>query len=177
MCIDVAIFLDVAAYLGLILLRVLVVRVHGCLLLEVLESWPHLQSLLQVVERGVLQARVAYEVVELVARFDDVQVQNVIKTHDILLLQNSNIPVDIQVLKVLFPAVKADDAHDVAKNLLKRCSLTTVLVGAIESALDDNRVEVGEDFVFFKDHGARPRAIVDGEVKDPLMRRGLPDIV
>ena len=48
------------------------------LLLEVLQGGLHLQALLQVVERRILQATIADQVVELMAGFNDIQIQNVV---------------------------------------------------------------------------------------------------
>ena len=146
------------------------------LLLKVLEGGLHLQAFLQVVKGRVLQAAIADKVVELVASFDNIQIQNVIEAHDILLLQDANVAIDIQVFQVLFPHIKANDSNDVAQDLLKGCPLSIVLVSPIQRALDYDRVKVGEHLVFLKNHGARPGAIVDSKVEDPLVRRSLPNV-
>ena len=65
------------------------------------------------------------------ASLDDIQIEYVIKTHYILLLQDANIAIDIQVFQVLLPSVKAYNANDVAKNLLKGSALAIVLVCAV----------------------------------------------
>ncbi len=83
------------------------------LLLVVLQGRLHLQALLQVKERRVLQATVAHQVVELVPRLDDVQVQDVVQTDDILLFENTDVAIDVQVFQVLLPHVKANDSDNV----------------------------------------------------------------
>ena len=65
------------------------------------------------------------------ASLDDIQIEYVIKTHYILLLQDADIAIDIQVFQVLLPSVKAYNANDVAKNLLKGSALAIVLVCAV----------------------------------------------
>lgn len=82
---QVAFFLGEAAQVGVDLL-VLSMRLEVRLLLEMLERGFYLETLLEVVEGCVLEARVAHEVVELVARFNDVQVQNVVEANDVFLL-------------------------------------------------------------------------------------------
>ena len=77
---------------------------------------------------------------------------------------------------MLLPHVKANDADDVAQDLLQCSTLSIVLIGPIECALDNDRIKVGEYFVFLEDHGASPRAIVDGKVEYPLVRRCLANI-
>ena len=65
------------------------------------------------------------------ASLNDIQIEYVIKTHYILLLQDADIAIDIQVFQVLLPSVKAYNANDVAKNLLKGSALAIVLVCAV----------------------------------------------
>ena len=65
------------------------------------------------------------------ASLDDIQIEYVIKTHYILLLQDADIAIDIQVFQVLLPSVKAYHANNVAKNLLKGSALAIVLVCAV----------------------------------------------
>ena len=68
------------------------------LVLEVLQSGLHLQSFLQVVERGVFEATVADKVVQLVPGFDYIQVQSIVEPNYILFLQDAYISIYIQVL-------------------------------------------------------------------------------
>ena len=60
---------------------------------------------------------------------------------------------------------------------MERSPLATVFVGAVNRALNDDRVEVGEHFVFLEHHGACPGAVVDCEVENPLVRSSLAHIV
>ena len=53
---------------------------------------------------------------------------------------------------MLFPHIKAYDPHDVAEDLLQGRTLATILVSAIQGALNDDGVEVGEDLIFLKNH-------------------------
>ena len=77
---------------------------------------------------------------------------------------------------MLLPHVKADNSNNFTKSLLQGATLPVVLVGSVQRALNDNRVEVGEDFVFLKDHRARPRAVVDCKVEHPFVGCSLPHI-
>ena len=56
------------------------------LLLEVLQGRLHLQALLQVVVSRVFQPAVADKVVELVARLDNVEIEDIVKANDVLFL-------------------------------------------------------------------------------------------
>ena len=78
---------------------------------------------------------------------------------------------------MLLPHVEAYHAYYIPQYLLQRCTLTVVLVGAIKRALDYDGVEVGEHLVLLKHHGPSPRAVVDSEVKHPLVRRSLAHII
>ena len=65
------------------------------------------------------------------ASFDDIQIENVIKTHHILLLQDADVAIDVQVFQVLLPSVKAYHANNVTKNLLKGSALAIVFICAV----------------------------------------------
>lgn len=146
------------------------------LLLKVLQGGLHLQAFLKVVKGCILQTAIAYKVVELVASLDDIQIQNVIQAYDVFFLQDANVAINVQVFQVLFPHIKANDADDVAQDLLQGRPLPIVLICPIKSALDYDRVKVGEHFVFLEHHRAGPRAIIDSKVEDPFVRRCLPNI-
>lgn len=78
---------------------------------------------------------------------------------------------------MLFPPIKTNDANYIPQNLLQSCALAFVLNSAIKSALNDDGVEVGKNFVLLQDHRASPRAIVNSEIEDPLVRGRLPNVV
>ena len=113
----------------------------------------------------------------MVARLDDVQIQYVVESHNILLFQDADVAIDVQVFQVLLPAVEANYAYYVAKNLLQSGALAIVFICTVQGALDDNLVKVSKDFVLLEDHGSCPRTVVDGEVQNPFMGGGLPDVV
>ena len=113
----------------------------------------------------------------MVARLDDVQIQYVVESHNILLFQDADVAIDVQVFQVLLPAVEANYAYYVAKNLLQSGALAIVFICTVQGALDDDLVKVSKDFVLLEDHGSCPRTVVDGEVQHPFMGGGLPDVV
>ena len=69
---------------------------------------------------------------------DDIQIQNVVESDNVLLFQNADVAIYIQVLQVLLPHIEADNSHDVPKNLLERRTLPIVLVRAVKSALNND---------------------------------------
>lgn len=89
------------------------------LLLEVLEGGLDLQTLLQIEEGGVLQTTVADKVVKLVSSLDNVKIEDVVESDDVLLLEDANVAIDVQVLQVLLPHVEADDLDNLAQDLLQ----------------------------------------------------------
>ena len=77
------------------------------------------------------------------ARLNDVEVENVLSVDYVLLLENADVSVDVQILQVLLPLVEANHLHDRHQNFLQ------TLVGAVQTALDDNLVVIRKDFVSF----------------------------
>ena len=67
----------------------------GLELLEVLKGRFHLETFLEIKEGSVLESTVANQVVKLVSRLDDVQVENVVESDDIFLFENSNVAIDV----------------------------------------------------------------------------------
>ena len=78
---------------------------------------------------------------------------------------------------MFFPAIKSDNSDNIAKYLLQSGALPVVLICTVQGALDDDLVKVSKDFVLLEDHGSCPRTVVDGEVQNPFMGGGLPDVV
>ena len=64
-------------------------------LLVLLQGRFHLKTLLQVVECSIFEPTVADKVIKLVSSLYDVQVEDVVQANNILLLQNSNVPIDV----------------------------------------------------------------------------------
>ena len=86
------------AWLLMLLNLLLMLLLLLLLVLEVLQGGLHLQSFLQVVERGVFEATVADKVVQLVPGLDYIQVQSIVEPNYILFLQDAYISIYIQVL-------------------------------------------------------------------------------
>ena len=152
--VQASLLLHVAVQTGWLGARLLLLHLLMLLLLvlEVLQGGLHLQAFLQVVESGVLQPTVAYQVIKLVPGLDNIQIQSVIKPNYILLLEDANVSIDIQVLQVLLPHIKAYHAHYIAQYLLERRPLPIVLIRPVKRALYDYRIKVRENFVFFENH-------------------------
>ena len=102
---------------------------------------------------------------------EDIQVENILERNYILFFQNANISINIQVFKMLLPLFIPNDFDNVEERLLQG------LLSIVHGALDDNLIVAWENFVFFEDHWAVPRAVVDGEVNDPLMRNRVWDVL
>lgn len=79
----------------------------------------NVESLLQVKKRGVFEPTVANEVIQLVARLNDVEIQNIVGVDYVLLLENADVSVDVQILEVLLPLVEANHLHDRHQNFLQ----------------------------------------------------------
>ena len=73
------------------------------------QSWLDLQTFLEVEKCRVLETRVADQIVQLVSRFDYIKILNVVVADDVLLFEDSNVPIYVQVLQVLLPLFKTDD--------------------------------------------------------------------
>ena len=83
-----------------LLLHELIVILRGHVLtwnrlLVLLQGRFHLKTLLQVVKCSIFEPTVADKVIKLVSSLYDVQVEDVVQANDILLLQNSNVPIDV----------------------------------------------------------------------------------
>ena len=70
--------------------------------------------------------------------FNNIQIQNVIEPNYVFFFQDADIAINIQVLQVLLPHIEADDTDDVSEDLLERCTLSIVLICAVECALDND---------------------------------------
>jgi len=78
---------------------------------------------------------------------------------------------------MLFPHIKADDAHHIFQDILESCALSVVFICSIDRALYYDWVEVGEHLVFFENHWACPGAIVNSKVEYPFVSCRLANIV
>ena len=79
------------------------------------------------------------------ASLNDIKIENVVEADHVLLLQDSYVPINIQILQVLLPLIKAYDGHDGAQNLLQVVGTVRILViTGIQGALDYDLVKVGE---------------------------------
>lgn len=76
----------------------------------------------------------------------NVEIQNEIWAHDVLLLQDTDVPIDIEIFEMLFPLFKPYNLDDRMKHVLER------LVYVVYSALNDLLVVMSKHFVFFKNH-------------------------
>ena len=64
---------------------------------------------------------------------------------------------------MFLPLLEANDCNDGGQNVLEG------LVSILSGALDDVLVVVWEHFVFFEDHSASPRTVVNCKVDYPLV--------
>ena len=87
---------------------------------------------------------------------NDVKVEDVVETYNILFFQDSNVSVYIKVFQVFLPLIKTYDVDYGSKDLLKVVGSHDWFICRIQSALYDDLVKVGEHFVFLKDHTACP---------------------
>jgi hypothetical protein len=79
------------------------------------------------------------------ASLNHIQIENVVEADHVLLLQDSYVPINIQILQVLLPLIKAYDGYDGAQNLLQVVRTVRILViTGIQGALDYDLVKVGE---------------------------------
>ena len=65
---------------------------------------------MQIKESSVFETTIAHEIVKLVSCLDYVKIKNIIKTNYILLLQYTDIPVNIKIFEMLLPLIKAYNA-------------------------------------------------------------------
>ena len=70
------------------------------------------QTFLKIVESCIFEATVANKVVELVTGLNNVEVHNVVKRDDVLLLEDANVAVDVQVFEMLLPLFEPDDSDN-----------------------------------------------------------------
>ena len=87
---------------------------------------------------------------------NDVKVEYVVETYNILFFQDSNVSVYIKVFQVFLPLIKTYDVDYGSEDLLKVVGSHNWFICRIQSALYDDLVKVGEHFVFLKDHTACP---------------------
>ena len=73
-----------------------------------------LETFLQIKESSVFETTIAHEIVKLVSCLDYVKIKNIIKTNYILLLQYTDIPVNIKIFEMLLPLIKAYNANDLS---------------------------------------------------------------
>lgn len=118
---------------------------------------------MQIEECGILESRVADQVIELVSSFNYVHVADELDAHHVFFLENADVSVNVQVLQVLLPVVVAHFFDDCAEGLLKRGT------AVFDCCLDDQLVVLGEDFVLLENHRPRPATVVNRKVQNPLM--------
>ena len=93
LALKIAINIRVRLRLGLCLVLLLL------LLLEMLQCRLDLKPFLQIVVRRIFQATVADEIVELVARLDNIEIEDVVKANNVFFLQDTNVAIYVQVLQ------------------------------------------------------------------------------
>ena len=62
-----------------------------------LQGRSHGKTFLEVIEGCVFQSTIADKIVKLVPSLENVEVEDVLGTHNVLFLQNSNVSIDVQV--------------------------------------------------------------------------------
>ena len=72
------------------------------------------------------------------ACFYDVEIEDVVEAYNVFFLEDANVAVYVQVLQEFLPHVKTNNSNYIPQSLLKHGSLSIVLIGSVQGALDDD---------------------------------------